>query len=75
MVAVSSSRSLAVAGGDVEGELVVEGQRLVVKLVERFDVLEERVLVLEEVVGDPVDLALHLLEARGELGDRSGAAR
>ena len=66
MSLASSSASLRLAGGDVERQLVVEGEGLLVELVERLDVLQERVLVRQELAGDLVDLALHLLVARHE---------
>jgi hypothetical protein len=65
---------LGLAGGDVEGELVVEVEGLLVELVEGLDVLQERVLVGQELAGDAVDLALDLLVAGHELLHGLGAA-
>jgi len=60
---------------DVERQLVIESERLFIEHVKRLDVLQEPVLMAQEVVGDLVDLALHLLEPGGEPGKGGGAAQ
>ena len=66
---------LGLTGRDIERQFVVELQRLFIKQVERFDVFQQRMLMRQQVVGDPVDLALHLFETGGELGKGRGTAQ
>ena len=53
---------------DVKRQFIVELQRLVIEQIKRLDVLEQRVLVLEKIISDLVDLGLHLFELRREFG-------
>ena len=63
---------LGLAGGDIKRKLVIKGEGLFIEHIKRFDILEQGVLVAQKVIGDPVDLTLHLFKARGELGKRRG---
>ena len=58
--------NLGFARRDVKPQFVIELQGLVIKHIKAFDVLQQHMLVLEKVIGDAVNLALHFFETGGE---------
>ena len=66
---------LFLASRDVKRQLVIKIEGLFIELVERFDVFQQPVFMLQQAVGDIVDLALHGFIARHELGHGLGAAK
>ena len=63
------------AGGDVKRQFVIEVQCFVIQHVQRLDVFEQRMFMLEQVVGDLVDLTLHVFETCGEFRKRRGPSQ
>ena len=65
---------LFLTSGDVERKLVVKGECFFIEHIKGFDVLEQRVLVIQKALCDSVNLALDLLELRRELRKGRGSA-
>ena len=65
---------LRLARGDVEGQFIIEVERLFIKDIKAFDILQQRVFMGQKIGGDLVDLGLHVFVFRDELGKGRGAA-
>ena len=53
----------------IQGQLIVKLQRLFIEQVKRFDVFQQRMLMGQQIVGDPINLALYLFKSSRELGE------
>ena len=60
---------------DIKGKLIIELERLFIEHIQRLDVFQKRMFVLQKIIGDAVDLVLHLFETCGELRKWRGAAQ